>query len=928
MNALGMVLVWTALQVTVFCLAGAALYLASRRLHAAWQAALLFGVLMITVGIAALSISPWPCWLTLAEARLARQRSHAMAKAGITAGEQQPSAIAPATGATDDGSRSADNSGKSMLRLDFLSAIWGEVHGQVANGAGGDSHANQWRWPAWLAVLALSAMSVGLARVLFGLVALARLLRATRRVIDPSMTNLVNELRVQMRCRRPIELREVSIGGAGGSPALVGWRRPVILLPTDWHSWSGDARRGVLAHEIAHVAHGDLWMWLTAQAGVVVHYYNPLVHWLAARLRLEQELAADARGAAVLGGAKTYATVLARMALRQDDARPLWAGCPFFPIRGTLMRRIEMLSHQRMISQRSPSRIARACLLAVLAVCGVAIAGLRGPRDAARADGPAPGQAPGESAKPDSKEDVFPAFDRSYLPAQTIAVVSIKSLTVANSIVAVEPAFNLPPNMIGFGFLPLDKDKVRPWSVEECKLIVLRAEPRVDSPSKTPGSAETPMLIIYRFRGRHDQREWRDRISEEATGTVSEMTVRGLPCFRVAGAVADDAVNYLLPDDRTILIIRQRDMARVLAADAEHHPVWHGRWLKMADQPLAFAVDSAVVAGLENEPADALDKIFVATIRESEMVFGQVASTAGGLEISATALCQSPEKAAATTRVVKDGVAMGLEVVPQALAPSLLPQLLPKEYQPLDFVGPLVRTLSDLAVNVQGTQVDVEAKLDAGFVAQFVEATRAYNDALGKASDRGHIEKLGRLAKAFADYHAAHGHYPPAAVVGPDGKTMHSWRVELLPYLGEQKLFDAYKLDEPWDGEHNKQLVEKIPEIYHASPWKKNGEADYFVVTGKGTLFDGAALTRRENITDSPAETVLVLQSHRRVPWTRPVDVERPADQGPAQPIRGLGHGFYAAFADGTVKFVSKDTDATSVRAMFTKAGGEEVKLR
>lgn len=40
------------------------------------------------------------------------------------------------------------------------------------------------------------------------------------------------------------------------------------------------------------------------------------------------------------------------------------------------------------------------------------------------------------------------------------------------------------------------------------------------------------------------------------------------------------------------------------------------------------------------------------------------------------------------------------------------------------------------------------------------------------------------------------------------------------------------------------------------------------------------------------------------------------------------GKGFYAAFADGTVKFVTKETDAASVRAMFTKAGGEEVKLR
>ena len=77
MNALGIALLWTALQVSLFCLAGTAAYLASRRIHRAWAASLLCGVLLIAAGIAAFSFSPWPRWWTLPDVRPARQMPHA-----------------------------------------------------------------------------------------------------------------------------------------------------------------------------------------------------------------------------------------------------------------------------------------------------------------------------------------------------------------------------------------------------------------------------------------------------------------------------------------------------------------------------------------------------------------------------------------------------------------------------------------------------------------------------------------------------------------------------------------------------------------------------------------------------------------------------------------------------------------------------------
>jgi hypothetical protein len=310
------------------------------------------------------------------------------------------------------------------------------------------------------------------------------------------------------------------------------------------------------------------------------------------------------------------------------------------------------------------------------------------------------------------------------------------------------------------------------------------------------------------------------------------------------------------------------------------------------------------------------------------LIFGRVESTPDGLKIGVTAHCSSTAKAAETVGVAKAGIAAfmtALTEVPQILESSMLPV----EYQTLDVAGRLVQTISSLKLDVKETQVRAEANFDADFVAKFAAASKALlarqteeYQARAKADEQAHLVKLARLAEAFGAYHAEHGHYPPAAAVGPDGKTLHSWRVELLPYLGEQKLFEAYQLDEAWDGEHNKQLINRIPQVYSTTLESAKGDTDYFVVTGQGTLFAGDALPQRESISDAPGETILVLQGHQNTPWTKPEDIAN------LRAVRGQNNGFCAAFADGTVRLVPKTTDPATVRAMFTKAGRDEAKLR
>ena len=49
---------------------------------------------------------------------------------------------------------------------------------------------------------------------------------------------------------------------------------------------------------------------------------------------------------------------------------------------------------------------------------------------------------------------------------------------------------------------------------------------------------------------------------------------------------------------------------------------------------------------------------------------------------------------------------------------------------------------------------------------------------------------------------------------GKTGKVPYSWRVAILPYIEQQELYNAYNFDEPWDGPHNRMLIDKMPATY------------------------------------------------------------------------------------------------------------------
>ncbi|HUY88551.1 MAG TPA: DUF1559 domain-containing protein [Pirellulales bacterium] len=80
-------------------------------------------------------------------------------------------------------------------------------------------------------------------------------------------------------------------------------------------------------------------------------------------------------------------------------------------------------------------------------------------------------------------------------------------------------------------------------------------------------------------------------------------------------------------------------------------------------------------------------------------------------------------------------------------------------------------------------------------------------------------ECAGQLHKIWVgmdNYFNEYSEYPPAVVRDKNGKPMHSWRVLLLPYLGqrEEELYKEYDFNEPWNGPNNRELAEAMPLVY------------------------------------------------------------------------------------------------------------------
>jgi Protein of unknown function (DUF1559) len=216
-------------------------------------------------------------------------------------------------------------------------------------------------------------------------------------------------------------------------------------------------------------------------------------------------------------------------------------------------------------------------------------------------------------------------------------------------------------------------------------------------------------------------------------------------------------------------------------------------------------------------------------------------------------------------------------------------------------------------------------------VVQAVETAQAAQEA-GESR-----QNLSQIGTAMKDHHDAHNVFPQNSyeVRGKESRPLLSWRVHLLPFLGEEKLFKQFNLKEPWDSPTNKPLISQMPDVFTINvPRKKSleGTTYYRGFSNENSIFEKPVpgspprTIRIAAIPDGLSNTVFVIEAGDAVEWTKPNDI----DWAPGSPKPSLGGSaswpyFMALMGDGQVKQLRRDIPDQTLRLLIDRRDGQRL---
>jgi hypothetical protein len=201
------------------------------------------------------------------------------------------------------------------------------------------------------------------------------------------------------------------------------------------------------------------------------------------------------------------------------------------------------------------------------------------------------------------------------------------------------------------------------------------------------------------------------------------------------------------------------------------------------------------------------------------------------------------------------------------------------------------------------------------------------------------VANLSQIGSAAQKHHDALGAFPNNSYEtrGKQSRPLLSWRVHLLPYLGEDALYKQFKLDEPWDSATNKPLVARMPAVYGTAEARKkaaDGKTYYRGFSHAGAMFEKppapgapAPKIKMADVQDGVSSTILVVEAGEAVEWTKPDDI----DWSPGRPRPELGYtpaswpSFTAVMADGQAKQIQKQIPEETLRLLITRNDGKVI---
>jgi hypothetical protein len=292
---------------------------------------------------------------------------------------------------------------------------------------------------------------------------------------------------------------------------------------------------------------------------------------------------------------------------------------------------------------------------------------------------------------------------------------------------------------------------------------------------------------------------------------------------------------------------------------------------------------------------------------------------------NATVVVQSSDSAAAERLVIE---------TPQAIQSMLVSM-----GDGASVIKTLLLTLSNLA-NPIVSEDQIRISIGSANAESETNIVRLVMNSLSESVQSFAIEinrkRMKRILLGILNYESSNGALPPSATSRDEsGKVRLSWRVHILPFLGESDLYREFHLDEPWDSEHNKTLIPKIPDVYSKDGIAFQNEDSLMLgyTTFAAPKSDATWCRSNKAITvsmvmDGLSNTLGLVELSPKfaVPWTSPEDYAfDPTD--PAARLMFRNGKTVLALLDSSTFTLPYSTLVETWNALFTIDGRETLQL-
>lgn len=392
-------------------------------------------------------------------------------------------------------------------------------------------------------------------------------------------------------------------------------------------------------------------------------------------------------------------------------------------------------------------------------------------------------------------------------------------------------------------------------------------------------------------------------------------------------------------DARTVIVASQQMFEPMLAAKQgsgtvadliSQHPMGDidSQWI-VAVEP----VRPLLVAQMENV-ADKLPPELQGLTKVPELLSAIVYENAADLTKTSMRLqlvCEDASAAQDLSEVVERGIEFGRVMAIAAMTQNIQGEGRVPEAQRAyitritNYFAGLIQPEQDNDTLVLEAELDVNVAQVGILVGLLLPAVQAAREAARRMTASNNLKQIGL---GIHNYHAAYKKLPPSPITDEDGNPLLSWRVAILPFIEQQELYQQFHLDEPWDSDHNIQLLEKMPEVFtDPSLVLPAGMTVFQACSNEGMVFENDRQNRFRDILDGLANTIMIVEADasEAVEWTAPEDLEIDLDN----PIDQMGHihqgGFHVLMSDGAVIFITHSIEQNLFRALLTRDGKEEI---